>query len=573
MIGPSSSYPSRTVTQEWQEKSQQDSLHLTLTSLEQSSLLYQSCIDHEALQLNEESERAEQRGSVLIGQLENLVASARALNQIIQIARRENTGLVTTGFTLAAGLGALWQGQIPWGLALTGAALNEVKKILLKGFSSPETKDLVEEVRTGLLMIEQLEEYQKSSLETIERQIETVEGQLDDIENQFTEIQSLATEGSKDGEAKKQEAIRISQEANRAYRQALYDLLSKASIIANSEEFKSVINALQELIEQAKSEDLTPTDFETFVDQTQAILQRMVKTHQSLEENQKLFNSGLQQLHEASKLNKEALANHLEAGAIMQRHLFEIQMKAKVDSLDEAREHLQAAKEEVQIAKERADNIQAVAEHERKKIDELHQRIDDQWGTTSMMVGMTAATIGVAVGGGVISIPLGAGMTAATHYTRRVYRYAEHYFNKSKPIENPPKALSEFTVSYDPTSTGWGGYVIGLISKMQGGQGRASKTAGIIALNIGGSEPVVYRFNRNSTSDQGKMDERDIKKLNDDLRKQLKDGTLDYQQCLMIINSLANVDTEHGPITLVAPDCLFLRDLKNECMRNIDDSP
>jgi chemotaxis protein histidine kinase CheA len=498
--------------------------------------------------------------------------TARALNQIIKIARAENTNLLTVGVSLGTGIFALYNGSIPWGLTLTGAALNEVKKIITRNFApTTEAKTLAEEVKTGLLMIEQLEEYQKSSLATIVQQIDIVQEQLDAMEDQIKEIEELATTGSKDGELKKREAQKLSQAAANAYRQALYTLqLSRSGVITTVNHFKVIIEEFTDLIEQAKSEQLKPHDIERFIERAEKILKEMTEMQKILASSQEQFNTGLRELKEASDLNKQALVKQAEAMATLHFYLKEIQLKAQMEKdIQKTKSHLSKAKDETNVAAERADNIQQIAEYERKKIEQLQNQLDDQWGTTSMIAGTAAATVGIVAGGGVLSVPAGFGVAGLTHYSRRIYRFVDQYFSRPQPIANPPKNLIEYKIIYNPKSTGWGNYTVGLVSGLMGRKVQGSKTAGVIAINLGGDHPFVYKFNKNSASSQGKMDEADMKRLVDDLRKSINEGKLTYQECLNLINSLSDVATEYGNVSLVNSDAVFFKDLKRECERNL----
>lgn len=578
MLQPSMnpSYGSQTVTQNWVEKKEEDEerlAQLSLTSsLEESHLLYQSCIDQEAIELNQSAQASQTQGNTLITQLENLVATAEALNEILAFVKRENTNLVTVGMTLGTGITALWNGSLFSGLALTGAALNEIVK--MRRAPVGEAKTLAEEIKTGLLMIQQLEEYQKSSLQTIGQQIDLVKDQIDGIELEFKEIESLAVQGSRDAELKKQEALKMRQEAAYAYRQAFQTLQQSQSDIVNViGNLKNIIKEFSTLIEQANSGALEPKDIERFIGQAKKILKVMVEAQAKLIHAQDRFNTGLKELQHASELNKNALAKQTEAILTMQHYLKEIQLKANMENkIQETKKQLSEAKDEVGVAEKRADRAQKIAELKAKQAEKLEEQLGDQWGQTSTLVGATATMAAVALGGGPLSVPMGFGVAGVTHYSRKIYSFAKNYFGKLTPeidAAKAPKKLANYTVVYNSTSTGWGNYSIGLVSQIMGGAAKGSKTAGVIAINLGDDKPQVYHFNKNSPSPQGKMNEGDMKKLIDDLRKKIQEGKLDYEGCLMLINSLANVQTEHGDVCLVAPDAIFFEDLRDECRRNL----
>lgn len=563
--------PSQTYTlQEWEMQSQNDSLHLSLHTLEQSTTLYQSCIDQEAIALNQSSIETQTQSSALIQQLENLVTVSRALNQIITIARNENTNLITTGFTLTGGVMALLNGQIPWGLTLTGAALNQVKNIIMDHYKThSDTNSLAQEIQTGLLMIKQLEEFQKGSLNTIEEQIEIAEEQLQDAQKQLEEMASLATEASKDGEIKKIEAQKLCEQSVRAYSQALLNLTqSQATIRELTGDFQLIIEEFEHLIVLAKSNEFTPEEIPNFIQQTEKILEKMKTAHQLLDKNQKIFNEGLHELHNASSLNKNALVKYTEAINAMRQAFDTIRLQAETKKLEEAKNNLSKAKEETKIAKERADNIQDLAEYEREKAERLQQALDNEWGNTSIFVGTTAATFAIPLGAGVLSVPTGFAAAAITHYSRRIYKFAQkHFANEEIGVVKKTSNLSEMKVTYNTTSTGWVGYTFGVVSQAMGYGGRPSKTVGTVTIPLMNGLSITCQFNKNSANTQGKMNESDMNTLQNTLREQIEQGNLKPEECLSILGSLNSVETEHGTICLVASDSIFFKDLKSYCLR------
>jgi hypothetical protein len=127
--------------------------------------------------------------------------------------------------------------------------------------------------------------------------------------------------------------------------------------------------------------------------------------------------------------------------------------------------------------------------------------------------------------------------------------------------------IGSLAVKYNANSTGWGGYTRDTILWMKGVQAVGSKTAGMLAINLDRETPTLYRFNRSSASALGMMDESDIQQLNLDLRRLLLEKKITPEQCLEILDSLADVSSENGPLCLITRDCLYLRDLRNQCLR------
>ncbi|CUI18166.1 conserved hypothetical protein (plasmid) [Candidatus Protochlamydia naegleriophila] len=174
------------------------------------------------------------------------------------------------------------------------------------------------------------------------------------------------------------------------------------------------------------------------------------------------------------------------------------------------------------------------------------------------------------MGAGVLSVPTGFAVAAITHYSRRIYKFAQNHFtNEEIGVVKKTSNLSEIKVTYNTTSTGWGGYTFGVVSQAMGYGGRPSKTAGTITIPLMNGLSITCQFNKNSQNTQGKMNEGDMKTLQNTLREQINQGHLKPEECLSILESLNSVETEHGTICLVASDSVFFKDLKSQCRRLI----
>jgi hypothetical protein len=566
-IQPRSAAITTTVLQ-WEERKGEDTLQLTQASLDESTALLKTAIDEEALLLATNTANTEIQGSVLINQLESLVSAASTVAQVARFAKESGTSLGAAMISIGTGLASLAHGNLIIGIPATVIGFNEISKLVGRFRNITDATTLAGEARTGVQLIQQLEEYQRQSLETIEKQIELAKDQVRDAERQIEEIEKIATEGSAAGAAKKAEALKQGHEAAKAYRQALHSLEQSHRLVNESlGNFKTVIEQLDNLIDLAKKKEPNEKDFEAFIKQAESIKDQMSKIQEIINTAGRLSNSGLSELREASSSYNLALQNFCEAQHIMETALHEIQMKAKTDQLKELEKNLDKAQGEVKIAKERAETTKKVAEYTEEKLQELQEEQDQQWGTTTIMVTAGAATATAFVATPLLVVPVAGTAGAITHYTRRIMKY----LSVEKPVEikNPPpeKEIGKHTVQYSDTSTGWGGYTIGLISRGMGYGPRGSKTAGVIALNLGEKAPSIYGFNKNSNSRLGKMNDADIKKLDNDLRRLIKEGKLTHQECLNIMASLEKA--ENGNLVLITPDCVYLEDLKKECQRKI----
>lgn len=568
--------PTQTM-QQWEEQRNADHLSLTLHSLNESASLYCSVIDDEALALANSSNLSQSHETVLVAQFNSLAEAASVLKKTLEILKREGTGVASTGITIGTGIINLFSGNLLVGIPVTAVGLNELKKIIERAKEAPNASNLISEARAGISMIKQLEEFQIQNLKSVESQIADATEQLKEAQEQLDIIEDLSVKGSSDGELKKQEALKLTREAVINQQQAIYTLQSgKAKTESALANLKKVSLQVEDLIKFAREKTANPEDIDKFIDEIKNVLNQINHAQADLAVASKNTNDGLKLLHESVKSYGVALQKYSEAVAVMKARLYEIQMKAHMtDEVEKANQSLDRAQNGIHVVQNRAEIQKELAEYAEKKCIKHEQEAINQFGQTSMLLGATLGTAAAPLVSPFLILPVAALGTASAHYVRRAARLANQYFPKhaeSVPQldSNSSATLGTLKVKYNDASTGWGGYLRDTALWATKKAAVGSKTEGVIAINLGGQDPFIYSFNRNSNSELGVMKEEDIRKIEQDLRQLLKTGKIFPRQVLQILDSLANVPSEHGVLALIKPNCLFLRDLRDLCRRSLN---
>jgi hypothetical protein len=563
--------------QEWKSNRNEDHLQMSLHNLEESTSLYSSVIDQQGIELAESAIKTIDRKTTLSNQLTNLVDAAVTLKKAVIFVQKEGTTLGATGFTIGAGLINLFSGNLLVGLPVTAIGLNEFKKAVdrYKNMDVSGSSGLVTEARTGVAMVQQMEEFQVQSLDAIDLQLGAAQEQLQAIENQIDEISMIVTTGSADLEIKKQEAYKLTQQAVNTQRQAIYELeTGKVELQKSIQTLKEVVIKLADLISLAEARATDPDEIDHFISKAEQILSQVGNVQNNVISSADKSNAGLKNLRTSAKIYAAALEKYNETTLAIQKNFYEIQKKAQTAHLSKAKDDTEKAKQETAIANERAKTSKDILAEVDNKLVDLQDQLDNQFGTTSIVMGGIIGTAATPLISPLLIIPVAAISTAVTHYARRTVRLANNFFGKrgqivqASSVEHFP--LGGLKVQYSVNSTGWGGYLRDTSLWALGKNSVGSKTEGVIAINLGDAMPYIYNFNKNSTSKQGIMKENDFVKLDKDLRLLLNQGKISNQQVLDVIDSMKSIESEHGKLNLIAEDCVYLRDLMSMCRRNIN---
>jgi hypothetical protein len=538
------------------------------TQLQESTALYCSLIDQEANELEHSSLQSLNQENVLIHQFNNLREAAETLKLAMKFINTEGTTIGATGITISTGLMNLLHGNFLTGIPVTFMGLNELRKIIQRYNKITDAGGLIGEARTGIAMIKQLEEFQIQNLNSITAQLKNADEQLNEAQAQLAQINQLSVQGSADAEAKKQEAYKLTEKAINDQLQSIYTLeLGKTNIQNALQSLKTIANQLESLMAFAKDRKASPDDINTFILSIQEILAQLHTAQAGIVTAVNSSTEGLGILRDSIKTYGLALEKYNEAVQVMQNTLYETQKKAQMNQISKAKSELEKARNEVAIVKERAETNKEIAEHAEKKLSQLQEQVDSQFGTTSMLFGAAVGTAAISFVSPLFVMPFVAIGTASAHYLRRVSGlFAKH--SESLDTKNVGNTFGSVKARYNGNSTGWGGSIRDLALKIAKKEVVGSRTEGVIGINLRDGSPYIYGYNRNSKSDLGMMHDDDIRKLDADLRELLKNNKITAKECLQILESLAQVESEYGMLCLITPGCLFLRDLISECQRS-----
>jgi hypothetical protein len=547
-----------------------DNLQESVALYDDASQFHNDTIANEQREIEGNQDRSQHYGRALIKQLETLHTTVSILKTVAKVTIKENTALVTTGTTIVGGIvnlvSGVYSGSLPQaavgGTQLVSAA-NEMRKMYERSGDQPDPAGLVKDSQVGVAMIQQLEEFQEQSLRTIESEISIALEGLAGVETTIEGIGEISAHGSAIVEEKKKEAMELSKQAAGAFLQASSDLKnSKIEIMNAAKILVAVTERLRKLADMAK-ENSSESNLQNFIREVEQITGEMEHALNMLSGSQKISTSGLQELQRASALYREAGAKYGEGLDAAQSRFHEIQKEAQTKNLQQVKETLDKAKKETEIAQQRLEAQKKVSEYTQDKLQDLQKETADQFGTQSMIVGLAAG----AFTGSLLFAVVTPAAAALYHYSKRLLQHASQAAHPTT-TNQPAATISQdklVEAKYSEKSSGWGGWVIGESSRMLGGQGRPSHTVGTVVINIGNNEALKCNFNKKSADANGKMSAEDIQKLSNILLKKLQAKALSPEECLRIINALANVEIEHETVTMISADAPLLGLLRLEC--------
>lgn len=543
----------------------------SVNELEDSTTIYCSIIEQEEDDIAKTTAKSKKQGDSLIDKMDSIVTAASTLKHAIEFIYSEGTTLGSTGFTISSGLLSLITGNFIVGLPITVIGLNELRKIVDRFNRMTDASGLIGEAKTGVAMIKQLEEFQIHSLKSIDTHISEAAEQLKEAQNQLEDIKAACVSASADAMAKHQQALELTEKAIVDQQQAIHELhKGRSSIETAIVSLNEISEKLEGLIVFAREHKASVEDVELFIQDAQKLLTYLKDTQAGILLASNQTSEGLILMKSAIRSYGDALEKHKEAVQIMQQALYEVQLKAQMKQLENAQKEVQEAREEAAIALERADINRQIAAHAQRLLIEAQGQEADRFGCASWVGGGLIGMIAAPMVSPVLAIPVAGAGVAGVHYVRRVNRLIANFFEKrGQPLHSfhVGAELGSYQVKYDAKSSGWGGYVRDMILQAAKRESVGSRTQGVIAINLGGESPSVYQFNKSSSSELGMMLDGEIRRLDSELRQNLKSHKITFQECLAILDSLERIPSDHGDLCLISQNCIYLEDLRSQCRR------
>jgi len=332
----------------------------------------------------------------------------------------------------------------------------------------------------------------------------------------------------------------------------------------------NIINEFEELVLSLESQNLDEEAVNELISKSLALLKNMQEVMGLVDSTQRHLNEGLEYLDNAATIMCEAQKLHLEAEHTMQMHFHTIQHEARREKeVRQLEANLNKAQEQVNDYKEVAEIQKKVIEHTEKKIKKVDEKEKNRWGEKTQMIGGGALLAGGIVGGvpgAAIAAPVGYAAASIFHYVRRM-EFFSTLLNNAPSIKLADNET--FKVTYSPVSSGYGGYIAGLFTRLAYGVERPSFTVGTATIRVG-DQVFEFKFNKKTESDQGKMDENDMYKLNNLLTLQLDERKMSAQEVIDLLDSLKYVKTNRNDyIDLIHEDSIHFQLLRLRCEKLI----
>lgn len=547
------------------------------TKLESSSELYQSCYEDEPMLLinNEEPiATLNTNGSIVITQLNELREAAILYRDILLFAHGRMGRLTTAGVSIATGLASLATLSpigMPIGAWQAGVGVLEIRNMIQEYKGYQKSDALLNNARGAIRLIRMQHDASRHTITTVQNQLHAFRSHLEEIETRVGEIHQLATGGSADAERSKREAEKLAQAAVTTNRQALYYLESSSNssenVIASLQELQKKIEKLLSIAESTSEAGITAEDMNAFVAEIDAILGAMGKTLNEANSAFTQLNLGISEFTIAVQLNNQSSEKYREAFTAASNALRAIERKTEIDKLQEAQKIIQNTQNHMGELRSQNEEAQRAAEYADANLEALQKKMHNKSHKRSWTVLAGSGGLGAVLLGPTWGIILG-GALGGTLYTLA----KKHIRVKDAPTitsaatktqdSNAPE--NPVRVSFNPTSTGYAGYALGLLSIAMGGKAIPSKTVGTCKIKVG-DKIVTCPFNRNSGSELGKMDLEAMLLLRGELNRALSDNTITPEECLSFLKLLENFETENGHICMIVKDCWIFQEIRKQC--------
>lgn len=500
-------------------------------------------------------------GQHICSKMETLVASAMALQKIAEVATGHGSRIVTSGVTLATGLGYLASGDLMTGGITTLVGLKEAINIWRSVNPKSDIACLLNDANAGVDMIKTLEEANAESFKTVDTNLDIIRRKIQRMNDQMQKIKSISVEGQKELETIKQEASELYDEAQEEFKTA------KQSFTLSQKQFKKAngifVKALKQfdaLFELAQTTDISDTKkLEIFVEIAKKIQQDCAKAQELIKQGNQLINSGLESLDSAREKEMSAKEKAVVAMERAKLKMKIIEAQAKVKR--EYEQKVTETQEEVDHIQARNQNIRALLNELSDDLKEAKKLSDNKFGPTSIIFGVIpAAVMGFSAGGVTGALIGGMGGGTVVHNRGAIINKVDDLVNGPVTfLDTNPNKEECVKVRFSSRSSGWFNRFVR--KKAQ------SYTVGIVDVKVG-KQLVSLPFNLNKDY---KISKPDLYELQQNLGKKVISGEITAQECLNVIAELENKDIDRGQSKkpqrgLVASNCSYFADLKLVCV-------
>lgn len=478
-----------------------------------------------------------------IDRTEQIYRRVQQLQTAFQKAAAQPGRTGCAAISLSVGISHLLSGDIWTGGAITLIAASELKNVFCAD-ENPDLRRLFNRMSADVEAIESLQKANTDSCTFVQGYLEKANAEVSSLHEQLKSISAIHEEGQMAIAEKKQKAVRLNQQATKAYEEALsfFDK-TKKEITFSQQQYarcEAFFREIQEITTEENASRLSQDQVSVLFCAARDTCGACAEGKSSLDRSALHFSQALTKLQEASKLKEEASKAESEAVKIAEEAIASAGAQAVLK--DTSLENIEAAQKEMKKIQERNGQITEILEELREDVLVARTEAEARWSMPEITLSVGTAVCLTAPSSFMGALGLMA-LAASTGYAYRnraqitsavcgIYRTV---MGIPEAKLEPMKLDKPASIAFSNTSSGlWGHYI----------QGRSSTTVGTATLKLGKDEIMTLPFNLNDSKDP--IDRLALLKLFGKLSTGLQERTLDVKECLEILHELESKKLNRG---------------------------
>jgi|GEM_PF-5047592 hypothetical protein len=466
-------------------------------------------------------------------QIERIYEQAKMVQTVVQKAAANpgRTGCATVA--LGFGLSQFFSGHFMTGGALTMLGASELKNVFWSDGNS-DLKRLFNNIHADVGTIEKLQTANSASCGLVQDHLVEIQQEVVSLQGQLTKISAIHEEGLSQVAEKKEEAIRLNQEAKIAYDTAISLFQKTKTEIASAQEHYGkcgeCVGIIQELTTQKNVKDSPQDQVLTLMGVVREASDANFDGRTSLDNSIQLFADAIKKLHEASDLKNKASAVAELAVQLAESSMNSANIHAS--HKNSCSEKIKAAQEEMTKIQKRNTQIKDVMAELRRDVLEAREEAQSRWSLSEVFLSVATAacltsptTVMGAAGLTAIAASVGYAYRSRSELAAAVSFAYRSAMKIQEIVPEPMKPNELLRAQFSKTSSGlWGHYV----------QGRSSATVGTMEINLG--DVIALPFDLNDSRDP--IDRLALSSLLETMNERLTQKTLNPDRCLEILKEL-----------------------------------
>ncbi len=489
-------------------------------------------------------------------QMKKMYEQAAALHAIYQAVSKQPARAGCAAICMGVGVYEIFSGNYVSGAIATGSAAIEISHLFQDGVSS-DLQRAFEDIDADVGIIQELQEANAVSYQTIQQQLQTVDGGIKDLQNELAAIVGLHGEGLSDFEDKRKETALLNQEATAAYEKAsllFRNAQEKMSVSKDSyQKCKQAFHEIQQIVTDLRETEQTQVAAQKLLDAAGKASHFCDEGKDGLDESNDLMKQAFEQLQAAHALKDKAKRS---ADRLMQKAEDSLCfLVEKIELMQTCSKAIGKAQEELDKVQKRHNQIMKLIEALKRDIRIARELAESRWTTMELASGMGAAVC-FATAGPLSAVVIGGAAAYAVHHRSSLFSAASSIYHWAvgtvEPLKKPMEESECLRMEFSETSSGYWGYFV---------EGRPSVTVGMVHIHLGKGEVRSLPFDVRQEDKISKLDTLELLQL---MNTQIAEGKLQSERCLAILdqltsseNNLVREDSElHCVIDLLRERCL-----------------